>query len=624
MPKMTLERGAAVALALALVLGIAVLSFAEEPEAHWAQDAIDRWSALAPAMADPDEALTLGEAAAMFDTLLGRSEGEETGEPDTALSQAEYYAMLCTALRIPPEDAADVLPDPAGAIDRGSALSLLDRAMSAWVSVDSAYAEAEGGLVVVSARDAIVTGTADSVLIAGGTRDSAVTLENLTVSGGVDVACPGAALLLTGTTAMEYLHVGADAPDTRIYIGENAEAGELRLDAEGVFVAGRREDAPAGATPPVEMPPEEPPTEEIETLPEETLPEEIPPEETPPEEAEEPEMPEEKPAQDAPAEEEEEPPVEPADPVEAVGPGVIVDYATGDEPYRSYEVNASRAEEEGAAYDVLVEVKMTGLEPHLSRGAGYGWWSGFAVTAPAGATGVTVGYSHDGATYGTPVSGTVSEGYYAHYFDALRWNEYYIRLQWSGAELSAEWAAPTTYKLDFTGVEPDLSSLTEPDGPFGKFGAAGLTDLTEGTRHKDTLYQSCDVVLTHVRNGDGGYLELTVRAEGLESHRTAAGAGYWVGFSVTAPDAAGSYRYSAYLSAETARNNFAKKAVVPWESFSADVDGAGAYGIVQRTNAAQADQRDYWAVLQWYADEAGATPLTAPEVIHIVIDASLA
>ena len=606
MPKMTLKRGAAVVLALALALGIAVLSFAEEPQAHWAQDAIDRWSDLAPAMADPDGALTLGEAVAMFDTLLGRSEGEETGDPDTTLSQAEYYVMLCTALRIPPEDAADVLSDPAGTIDRGSALTLLDRAVSAWVSVDSAYTEAEGGLVVVSARDAIITGSAERVLIAGGARDSAVTLENLAVSGGVDVACSGAALLLTGATAMEYLHVGADAPDTRIYIGENAGAGALRLDTEGVFVAGKREDAPAKEAPPLELPPVE------------TSPVEMPPEET-----EEPEIPEEEPAQDAP-EEEEEPPVEPLDPVEAVGPGVIVDYATGEEPYESYEVNAARAEEADAAYDVLVEITMTGLEPHLSRGAGYGWWSGFAVTAPAGATGVTVEYSHDGVTYGAPVSGTVSEGRYAHYFDALRWNEYYIRLQWSGAGLSAEWSAPTTYKLDFTGVEPELGSLTAADSPFGTFGVAGLTDLTEGARQKDTLYQSCGVTLTHVRDDGGGYLELTVRAEGLESHRTAAGTGHWVGFSVIAPDVAGSYRYSAYLSAETARNNFAKKAVVPWESFSADVDGAGAYGIVQRTNAAQADQRDYWAVLQWYADEAGTTPLTAPEIIHIVVDASLA
>ena len=61
-----------------------------------------------------------------------------------------------------------------------------------------------------------------------------------------------------------------------------------------------------------------------------------------------------------------------------------------------------------------------------------------------------------------------------------------------------------------------------------------------------------------------------------------------------------------------------------WDEFYSDVDGEGSFGIRQLTDAYQKDQRDYWAVLQWYSDEEGTVPLTTAVVYHIVLDVELA
>ena len=741
---------AAAALAAVAVLGVAALALRDGEETYWAQGALDRWSSFGAAHEDPEGALTLGEAADLFSGLLGLGgDGSEAaavegclraGVLDTEMlgdirdgdpvSRELFFTMVCRALRLEPsreeslktarfQDFGQVSPwardavtalverdyvqgvtarqlHPEGMLSRAGALSLLDQALTVWVTADHALVRAREGVVLVAAHDVTLTGAAEQVVVAEGARDSSVTLEDLSVRELVSLGT-GATAILTGETYIKRLRVEAPAEGARVYIGESALIADLVLDNPMTFVAGLHEQggpdaAAAESAPPEETPgtesappeetpgaetdpPEETPGAETdppeetpgaETDPPEETPgaESDPPEETPGAESDPPEAPEAAgetggepdgepggepgsgseipsgepdPAQsgerDAPPEgatpegtvegsgaaEEPEPDLPPE--LRAVRRARLVDYVTGETPYETYEVRPSFAAP-GENHDILVELVMTGLRPNQSRGAGAGWWTGFAVAAPEGAMRVTAEYSYDGMNYGVPYTTGISEGAYSHFFDAARWNEYYVRLSWSGPGVSEADGASRVYKLDFRGVELDLSGLTAEDSPLGKFGVAGLRDTTGGAAHKEKLFDSYGITLESRRDRSEAYLELTVQVEGLVSHRTAAGTGKWAGFSVAAPYGAESFKYSVYLNPENARRNFGQKSPVTWENFSENVDGMGSYGVVQRSDASKADQRNYWAVLQWFLDEEGTVPLTAPEILHVRIEAT--
>ncbi|MBR1659079.1 MAG: hypothetical protein IJ705_02015, partial [Oscillospiraceae bacterium] len=275
-------------------------------------------------------------------------------------------------------------------------------------------------------------------------------------------------------------------------------------------------------------------------------------------------------------------------------------------------------------YDRLVTLNMTGLRPHKSDGGGAGWWTGFSVVAPEKAAGVVAEYSSDGVNYGRPVNAALKEGLYSHYFDAVRWVHYYVRLNWIGPELTEAETAPVTYKLDFTGVQADVSGLTLPDSPMGTLGVAALSDWTEGETRREQLFDSYGLKVYAKRDEKGGYLELVITAEGLVSHLSGGGRGYWAGFSAAAPAGTLSCRYVAYRGMEAAKQSFASAPLIPREGFYQNVNGFGAAGILQKSDAALSGQRDYWTVLQWYSDAEGRVPLTAPEVYYIVIDATFA
>ena len=593
---------------------------------------------------DPSETLSRGRAAQIFADLLGLSEraelsgfsdvigksefsdeiakcvaagildgvGDGEMRPNQPASREMIWVMMARALRLDETEHLSLRPELSpwargavgaledlGCTETGDMSEpstgyelfvLLNRLITDYANHDGSILTASGrGTSLVAGREIIVTGSMRELVIAPGAGDSTVTLMDATVSGTVTVCAP-VTVYLSGDTAVNtvMLNVG----------GEQA-----RVVGDGQAVVGSVQSALEAGS---EEPEASEPGQEIEPEPE--------PEASP--------EPESEPGEEAGDEAESRPSAAPLT-AESIGPAPVEDPEHPDEPpYESYSVSAWGGDEDDP-YDVLIEIEMTGLRPYRSRGAGAGYWTGFSITAPEGATGYRVAYSATGEMFNRPEEYALTGNGFTRYFDAARWTQYYVKLQWTGPGFTEE-DDFTCFKVDLLGVELDTSSLTERDSLLGKIGTAALSDEGGGRTRREALCADYGIGIENRKDEKGSYLELTVHAAELQRHTTAAGEGYWAGFSIAEPEGAASCRYSVYLNLETAKRNFSYKTPLSWEEFFHDVDGEGSYGIRQLTDAYQKDQRDYWAVLQWYADEAGTEPLTTAVVYHIVLDVELA
>lgn len=518
-------------------------------------------------------------------------------------------------------------------------LTVMDRMISAYCGEEDGVLGGTGeGLALVAAPGVTVGGRMDKLVITPGAGESTILLENATVNDNVMVHAP-ATVFLKGNTTVENVTLSAGGERARVAGDGFAVLGSVTSNVE----LPKEEDAAAAADtapePEPEPTPAPTPVPEPEPEPEPVASEDAadtadaPEEPYPDAEPYTGQVPE---AEETYAETEQEtysemPPMETGAeewaqwgegdgvPYTAarIGTAALLDQDNPDTPpYGLYAVSAWEGGLEDN-YQAVIRVTMRALRPYRT-GAGAGYWTGFRIEAPEGATGYKVAYSPEGDVFSTPESFDLNNGGFSRYFDAARWSEYYVLLQWTGPEGRSE-AEPTLYKVDMSDVELDTSVLTTADSPLGKISAAALAPDTGGV----APYTSYGATVENVKDANGSYLEITVHADGLKKHRSIAGAGFWAGFAITEPRGAGSVRYSVYLSLDAAKKNFAGKTPVSWEDFSPDVDGFGAYGIRQLSDASQLGQRDYWAVVQWYEDAAAQTPMTAANVYHIVLDVHL-
>ena len=658
------------AVALLLFLPSAASATAPTPAEREQRMAYIRWKNTGLATTDfdfdPASVLTRGMAAEVFVRLLGLTERAELERFEDIAPDAPHYAALskCVAAgimgglgggRLAPEAEAShemlalmisrALDVPEQEVSWGAdgsllaaatgyeLLAALDRMIASYSCFEGAALSASGGLAVVAAPGITVSGSMERLVVAPGAGDGAVTLENALVSDSVTVHAP-ARVYLKDNTLVQNVVLGSGGTRARV-VGDGVAvvvSVTSSVPAEARETPGQAAEAP----PETEPEPDTAPDAEAEATPEAgTEPAADAGAETgteagaetgtgdgPEDAAEAMGADAAEPEAAAAAEAGGETPPEPEGvPYTAlsIGPAAVVDQAAPETPpYEDYRVSAWEGGPEDA-YDALICVEMRSLRPHRSPGAGAGYWTGFHIEAPEGAEGYRVSYSPTGENFGSMEHYALSGGGFSRFFDAARWREYYVMLQWTGAGIPED-SAPALFKVDFGGVELDTSSLTTADSLLGRIGPAALAPDGDG----GAPYSFYGVTVENRKDENGGYFEIGVHAYGLKMHRSAAGAGYWAGFSIAEPAGAGSCRSSVYLSLDAAKQNFSGRTPLSWEAFSADVDGYGSYGIRQLTDASKPDQRDYWAVVQWYEDTAGSVPLTAAAVYHIVLDVHLA
>ena len=626
------------ALALVMLLPAAASAADLTPEEREQRLAFLRWSHSGipgeELEFDPAQLLTRGMAAELLAQLLGLRERADMDRYSDVDAETPHYAAVaqCVAAgvldglgdgRMAPELSASremlalmlsrALDVPETEVSWGTKgsdyapvtgyelLAAMDSLIGAYANEPNTALRAPGrGLALVAAPGVVVNGEMEKLVIAPGAGDGTITLVDATVRDRVLVRAP-ATVFLSGETLAEAVVLDEGGQEARVVGDGIAVVGSVSstVPVEETFSETEPRPAPEPTPAPAPVPEPESETEE---------------EPQPEAEAEpQPEAPPEEPAGEAEARE--------ALPylAEKIGPAPLTDADKPDAaPYESYTVRAWEGGEESGC-DVLVEVTMKGLRPYRSGSAGAGYWTGFSIEAPEGATGYRVAYSTTGEVFGEPEEYDLTGDAFTRYFDAARWREYYVLLQWTGSGFSQE-RQPRLYRIDFDGVELDTAPLLEKDSPLGRLDVAGLNADAEGK----APYSAYGITVENRKDRNGSYLELTVHARDLQRHRSAAGAGAWAGFSVAEPRGAASCRCSVYLTLDAAKKNFSGKTPVYWENFSANVDGLGAYGIRQLTDASQPDQRDYWAVIQWYSDAAGTVPMTTATVYHILLDVTLA
>ena len=242
----------------------------------------------------PDEEMTRGQAAAVFARLLGLTKigdisgyddlsdsefaesfakcvaagimngvGDTKMDPDGTLTREQMFVMFGRAMGIEPQPRADknyadshevsewaegminALTNlgyvngtsdselsPGADINRASVMALLDQTIVTYVTEDGATVEADGGLVLVVAEDVKVTGEASDVVVAQGSSDSKVVLEDLKVSGTVTVAAEDVVVEATGETKAESVVVTPAASNSSVEIGKNVEVTTVKTEAE--------------------------------------------------------------------------------------------------------------------------------------------------------------------------------------------------------------------------------------------------------------------------------------------------------------------------------------------------------------------------------------------------------
>ena len=139
---------------------------------------------------------------------------------------------------------------PTADIDRASTMSLFDKAVAVYAGEPGEYDVSGSGIVIVAAPGVTLSGELEgSVLVAAGTADGAVTLDNATVTGTVTVAsnaevtakdskladvavtAAGASVALTGKSEAETVTVAQSAEEAAVTVAADAKAGTVVTEA---------------------------------------------------------------------------------------------------------------------------------------------------------------------------------------------------------------------------------------------------------------------------------------------------------------------------------------------------------------------------------------------------------
>ena len=134
---------------------------------------------------------------------------------------------------------------PLADINRASVMALLDKSVAGYGNQPGATVEAENGdgLVLVVSDDVTVTGEVGDLVIAQGAAEGTVKLDGTTVTGTVTVNAPDVQVSVTGDTKVENLVVGEAAQGAAVSVDKSAAVDSLTTAAADttVTVAGKVE-----------------------------------------------------------------------------------------------------------------------------------------------------------------------------------------------------------------------------------------------------------------------------------------------------------------------------------------------------------------------------------------------
>lgn len=157
-----------------LKLPVAISAGFRDTDGHWAEDVINRCAAAGIMQGDgvnarPNDPVSREETMVLLGRALGikpvaNADLSSYDDDHTVSSWAEGYVAAMTDAGI--VNGIDGSLAPADDINRASAVTILNRAISTYANEAGATVEATGsGIVLVAAENVTVTGTADSVVV---------------------------------------------------------------------------------------------------------------------------------------------------------------------------------------------------------------------------------------------------------------------------------------------------------------------------------------------------------------------------------------------------------------------------------------------------------------------------
>ncbi len=263
-------------------------------------------------------------------------------------------------------------------------------------------------------------------------------------------------------------------------------------------------------------------------------------------------------------------------------------------------INVTATQEEGY---VGVAITSELLKEHENGEGTPGYWAGFAVVAPEGATHLKYAFGTSdeielGEAYaltdGDAVTADGKKGI-AFYSDAGSDDaKKYAKLQWFSDETTAI-SAETAFVMNLDGIVRD--------------GIDNLYTISTDDICAAILSADADSEISATATQEEGYISVAITSELLKEHENGEGTpGYWAGFAVVAPEGATHLKYAFGTSDEIELG-----AVTPITEI---VTAEGTDGIAFYANAGSHDSKKY-AKLQWFSDETTAMSAEATFVMNL-------
>jgi uncharacterized repeat protein (TIGR02543 family) len=215
--------------------------FADVADDDWYADAINRCAAAGIMKGGDNNKANPNDSISRQDTMvmMGRALGiEEEADPDLSdfadgeqvADYAKGYVAALTKAGIV-NGIGDGQVAGGDDINRASAMTILDRAISAYANEDGATVTGTGtGIVLVVADNVTITGDVQDVVVAQGSDGGSVTLENATVTGTVTVKAD-AEVNLAGKTEASSVTVSEGAKAT-VTVDAGAKVETVTLSGE--------------------------------------------------------------------------------------------------------------------------------------------------------------------------------------------------------------------------------------------------------------------------------------------------------------------------------------------------------------------------------------------------------
>ena len=280
---------------------------------------------------------------------------------------------------------------------------------------------------------------------------------------------------------------------------------------------------------------------------------------------------------------------------ESVSPAIILDGQFTD--------NSVTATADGDT--ITVAVTTTDLKKHENAEGNEGYWTGFSVKAPDGATKAKYAFAQTEAELETLIDTALEENINEYGDDGIA---FYTNAGAVDAKLYAmlEWWNDDEAICTATKFVIDLSEVTL-DMPYISKDTIKAANVTDNANVEVKPYASYTVTATERDNA----ITASVNATNLKQHENAENeAGYWTGFAAVAPDDATQFKYAFDTTAE----NLCLGAAIPVETaIFTDEDGNVKDGVAFYTNAGSETPKKY-VKLQWFN---GTEALTNPTVIEI-------